>query len=87
MSRVVLIKKFEVTIKPEVEVLAPLGELKVFVGDKFCKYIYGDVKKGAWMCCARPVTHGKSSWCDGHRAIVFEKPKPYKPSYEPRKTS
>jgi hypothetical protein len=63
--------KISVTVVDEEP--TPLGPPNDFVGHGRCKYIYGDVKKKAWMCCGHPVNANQAKpWCDYHRRKVFD---------------
>ncbi len=71
-----LFKPKDIVIEPkELEAPVPCGPMNDMVGSGLCKFIYGDVKKKAWMCCGAPITHGNKSWCDFHRTVVFDKAK------------
>lgn len=56
---------------PESDIPTPIGPPNSFSPKHTCKFIYGDVRRKAWMCCGHPVHERGSPWCKGHLKVVF----------------
>ena len=52
------------------------GKEPIIIPARGCKFITGDPGESGWTYCGKSLVEPNSSWCEGHRAVVYGKSSP-----------